>query len=116
MPRYILIDNHTGYIFGDTADLPGEHIMDGAAARDHEMTPTLAARWVDEAIIGAFGRTYIQHSYAPAGARGYHVYRADVDGSDAVPVVWDGQDSETIREVVDNCDFICFMEVIDETD
>lgn len=115
MPRLILIDDHSGYIFGDTADLPGDHVMDGTAARDHEMTPTLAARWLDEAGIGTFGRSYVEHRQKPISAGGYHVYRADIDGSDAVPVVWDGQDQETIRTVVDNCRYVGFIETRDAT-
>lgn len=36
----------------------------------------------------------------------YDVYRADIDGSEAVPIVMDGQDQETIEAVQDNCQFI----------
>jgi hypothetical protein len=113
MPRFILIDDATGYIFGDTADMPSGHLIDGAAVRDREMTPELAARWLDEAVIGAPGRVYVKHPRAPGGGGGYHVYRADIDGSDAVAVVTDGQDAETIRAVVESGEFVCFVETRD---
>lgn len=110
MARYILIDNYSGYIFGDTADLPLSHLIDGAPAREHDLTPALAARWLDEAEVGDYGRTYTLLPYAPLSTQsGYLVYRADVDGSDAVPVVQDGQDAEAISAVVRDCEFVGFV-------
>ena len=47
MPRYILIDNNSGYIFGDSADF--------AAGNQSDLTPTEAARLMDESI-GEYGR------------------------------------------------------------
>ena len=41
---------------------------------------------------------------------GYHVYRADVRGSEAVPVVQDGQDQDTINAVMELCDYVAFIE------
>ena len=115
MARYILIDIHSGYVFGDTADMPAGHLFQGGefAGRSVAMvgggalTPVLAARWLDEAVIGEFGRSYEEHG-ARSGAQrggqsGYLVYRADLDGSDAVPVVQDGQDRETIEAVERDC-------------
>ncbi len=98
MARYILIDNCSGYIFGDSADLDGQ-IFSG--------TPIEFAAALD-ASIGAHGRTYEDVSrYALASNEtGYHVYRADVDGSEAVDVVWDGQDQDTIDAVIDNCEYV----------
>ena len=90
MARYILIDNHTGYIWGDSADLNGA-IFSG--------TDLEYARALDESI-GNYGRSYTSQRRARAGQNGYHVYRADIDGSEAVPVVWDGQDQETIDAVI----------------
>lgn len=99
MPRYILIDNCSGYIFGDTADY--------RAGDQSDITPTEAAAALD-ASIGEHGR-----SYAEVGRRelasnetGYHVYRADVRGSEAVPVVQDGQDQETIDAVERDCEYV----------
>ena len=64
--RLILIDNYSGYIFGDYT---------GACL-------TEAARMID-ADNGEYGRTYTVHSRAPRDTRdGYHVYRADVRGSE----------------------------------
>ena len=98
MARYILIDNCSGYIFGDSADLGG-HIFSG--------TPVEFAAALD-ASIGERGRTYedaSRHALA-SNETGYHVYRADVDGSEAVAVVWDGQDQETIDAVVQDCEYV----------
>lgn len=102
MPRYILIDNHSGYIFGDSADYNG-HIahtpLDYAAALD--------------ASIGEHGRTYTEVSSLAANETGYRVYRADLNGSDAVTVVHDGQNQETIEAVERDCDHVCTIKIWD---
>ena len=101
MARYILIDNNSGYIFGDSADF---------ATHQSDLTPASAARLLDESI-GEHGRHYVEHSSAPASTvTGYHVYRADVRGSEAVPVVQDGQDQDTINAVIELCDYVAFVE------
>lgn len=103
MPRYILIDNNSGYIFGDSADF--------AAGNQSDLTPTEAARLMDESI-GEHGREYRELSSVPRDTRtGYAVYRADINGSEAVPVVQDGQDREMIEAVERDCEFVAFVEV-----
>ena len=53
MARYILIDNGSGFIFGDTADLKGyEHL----GQLEHDAIQ--AARLVDENEVGVHGRSY----------------------------------------------------------
>lgn len=96
MARYILIDMHSGNIWGDTADLNGRAV-DCASIIE-------AARALDESV-GAHGRAYQEGSRADirSGRDGYVVYRADIDGSEAVPVVQDGQDQETIDAVTRDC-------------
>jgi hypothetical protein len=111
MPRYILIDNASGYIFGDTANLPSTHVIDGetmAAWGDASLTPALAARWLDESEVREFGRSYeaVSRSALASNETGYHVYRADVHGSDAVPVFMDGQDREAIEAVERDCEYV----------
>lgn len=102
MARLILIDNNSGYIFGDTADF-----ADGRA----DLTPVEAARLLDEKVVGEFGREYREHSGSPSSTvTGYLVYRADINGSEAVPVVQDGQDQEMIDAVMEQCEFVCFVE------
>jgi len=98
MPRFILIDNGSGFIFGDTGDLDG-------AARDE--TPLEAVARLDTSV-GAHGRSYEEVSrYGMASNEtGYHVYRADVRGSEAVPLVDDGQDQETIDSIVRDCEYV----------
>lgn len=103
MARYILIDNNTGYIFGDTADFASGRQSDIENISD-------AARMLDESI-GEYGRKYTEHAQNPMStATGYDVYRADINGSEAVPVVWDGQDAETINAVVSCCEYVGFVE------
>ncbi len=101
MPRYILIDNHSGYIFGDSADIDGKLFVG---------TPLEVAAALD-ASIGEHGRTYTEHSSRPSDTRsGYHVYRADINGSDVVDVVRDGQDQEMIDAVSSGCEYVGFIE------
>ena len=99
MARYILIDNHTGYIWGDSADLNGA-IFSGTAVE--------YARALDESLHD-HGRIYNAQSRAEPGQTGYHVYRADIDGSEAVAVVMDGQSQETIDAVTKSCRYEGFI-------
>ena len=96
MPRYILIDHDSGYIFGDTADY-------AASVASGDITPVLAARLLDESL-GDHGRTYEEHGsgHRPNGSA-YRVYRADVGGAEAVAIVNDGQDRKTIGLVERDC-------------
>lgn len=101
MARYILIDNGSGYIFGDTADFAGGSTLE----------PCEAARALD-ATIGEHGRHYDLIRQNPNDSRtGYHVWRADIDGSEAVAVVHDGQDQETIDAVERDCRYEGFVTV-----
>ncbi len=104
MARYILIDNCSGFIFGDTADY--------AAGDLSEMTPTEAAQRLD-ASLNEFG-----HSYEEVGRRalaanetGYHVFRADVGGSDAIAVVQNGQDQDVIDAVERDCEYVTSIRI-----
>lgn len=108
MARYILIDSITGYIFGDTADFASGHQSDIRSIAE-------AARLLGE-HIGAGEYTYIEHSSRPSGADGYHVYRADINGSEAVPDILDGQDQETIEAVERDCDYVGFVQCVREAE
>jgi hypothetical protein len=99
MARYILIDNPSGYIWGDSADLDGK-IFTGTALE--------FAKALDESI-GGEGRSYAEQSHYASNEPGYHVYRADIDGSDAVTIVRDGQDQETIDTVTEACRYEGFI-------
>jgi len=102
MARHILIDNNSGYIWGDSADLDGK-IFVGTAAE--------FARALDESL-GETGRQYTELNSAPRDNRtGYHVYRADINGSEAVTAVWDGQDQDTIEAVMRDCRYEGFIEI-----
>jgi len=108
MARYILIDNASGYIFGDTADFNGVI----AQAQANGGTPIDAAREMDEAVVGEHGRTYEEVDSLASNETGYHVYRTDVGGSDAVVTVWDGQDQDTINEVIASCPLVATIRCI----
>lgn len=99
MARYILIDNHSGYIFGDSADINGK-IFDG--------TPCEVAQAIDESI-GEYGRSYEESDPDNSTVSGYHVYRADIDGSEAVGNIHDGQDQEMIAAVERDCEYVTFV-------
>jgi hypothetical protein len=99
MARFIIIDQNSGYIFGDTGDLDGP-------ARDE--TPSDACRRLDLRIAGSDTTEcdYVEHgpNYRPAfNEHAYHVFRADIDGSEAIPLVADGQDQATIETVERDC-------------
>jgi hypothetical protein len=108
MARYILIDNYSGYIWGDSADLGGK-IFTG--------TPVEYAQALDESL-GEYGRTYteVARRALALNATGYHVYRADIDGIETVPVVEDGQDQETIEAVERDCRYVTTIQIGDGDD
>ncbi len=110
MPRYILIDNCSGYIFGDTVDMPGDHVIDGRTMREwgDDATPIMAAQWLDEAVVGEFGQRYTEVSERDLASNesGYHVYRADINGSDAIVPIRDGQNQDEIDDVIQNCRYV----------
>ena len=66
---------------------------------------------MDESI-GECGRDYREMPSAPNDTKtGYFVYRADINGSEAVPGIVDGQDQEMIEAVERDCEFVAFVEV-----
>src|SRR5690606_38830195 len=83
MPRYILIESNSGYIWTDTADLPGWG-ESGQESVD-------AARLIDE-HIGAPGREYelFRSARSAPDGSGYHVWRADVAGRGPLSAALDG--------------------------
>jgi len=100
MPRYILIDSYSGYIFGDTADY-----LNG-----HDFISIVEAAQLLDASIGKYGLRYEELDRNPGtGQTGYDVYRADIGGSDVVPIVHDGQNQETIETVERDCEYVGFV-------
>jgi hypothetical protein len=116
--RIILIDKDSGYIWGDSADLNGGIFQltesdydqigprhptadDWALAFAHALDMSLGERW----------RAYAMQSAATArnGQSGYMAYRADIGGSEAVGIVFDGQDKEVIEAVERDCELIGFI-------
>lgn len=101
--RLILIDNHSGHIFGEFAGngYTGNFDLDVCLAE--------AAAHVD-AQNGEQGRIYTVTRGNPRTTQtGYHVYRADVRGSEQVPAITDGQDQEMIDAVERDCEYLGFV-------
>jgi hypothetical protein len=105
MPRFIMIDSDSGYVFGDSADINGRILPC--------TNPIEACEGLDHSI-GEYGRTYIEHypdsDAARRGANGYFVYRADINGSEAIGLIHDGQSRETIEAVQRDCRLVAFVE------
>lgn len=101
--RLILIDNNSGFIFGEFAsnDYTGNYNAYDCMVE--------AAKHVD-ADIGAQARIYTAQVSAPRSTQtGYHVYRADVRGSEQVGAITDGQDAEMIEAVERDCEYLGFV-------
>ena len=105
MARYILIDNASGYIWGDSADVAG-WIFVG--------TPLEFAAALDRSV-GAHGCVYAEVGRRDLARNeaGYHVFRVDVDGSEAVVVVEDGTDQEMIEAVTRDCAYVTTIRCTD---
>ena len=88
MPRYILIDSHSGYIF---ADLEAKNMIEAARRCDHEH-------------VREFNRTYVEGRHG----NGYEVWQADA----AMPKVTDGQDQKQIEAAQMLCRRIGFVTYI----
>jgi hypothetical protein len=94
MARYILIDNCSGYIWGDSGEYaPGTDITG----------PIHAARMLDY-DLGEQDRRYeeCRRSQLASNETGYHVYRA----SNEFPAVDDGRASDTIMAVESDCEYV----------
>lgn len=100
MAAYIIQDAYTGYIWGDTRDIGGKPV------NFDEITD--ACRAVDESI-GEFGRVY-EEVPRLGGDTGYIVYRVDIDGSEAVTVIHDGQSRDEIEAVMRDCLLVGYVE------
>ena len=113
--RLILIDNSSGFIFGDTANSRlgrlDEWIDNNSdAIGDTERLSLLAARLLDDSI-GEHGREYEFFNHdARDIVSGYLIYRADFNGSEVLPVVTDGKNQETIAAVQRDCRLEGFVE------
>lgn len=102
MARLILIDNNSGYIFGEHTSsdrLDDELLVAAARSVDTEIDPSEAAT-----------RTYEARTSAPRDtSTGYHVYRSDVRGSDQIGNIINGQDQELIAAVQRDCEFVGYV-------
>jgi hypothetical protein len=106
MPAYIIIDAWTGYIWADTRDF--------SPLLEYGTTPAEACRIMDEGI-GTFGQTYREVPRLNADT-GYIIHRADVEGSEAVSIVHDGQSAEEIAAVRKHCPIVAYVEWDDPQD
>ncbi|WP_072389826.1 hypothetical protein [Hyphomicrobium sp. CS1GBMeth3] len=110
MAHYILIDNHSGYIWSDTRDLNG---WSNSEWTDGNGGPEEACKLTDE-DLHVYGRTYERAYGLASNETGYHVYRVDVNGSEAVGVVEDGQDQEMISAVERHCQRVATIKTRNE--
>lgn len=105
MQRYILIDNYSGYVWGDSSDLNGAvftgTIEEYAAALDKSIDASAA---VD--------RSYVMQTRPDADEQGYLIYLADADGGDSFPVMQNGQDDETIEAIRRDCKYLGFLRFV----
>lgn len=105
MPRFIMIDSDSGYVFGDTADLNGKLVPCS--------NPVEACHAMDHAV-GEYRRTYREHGpdshAARRGASGYFVYTAR-EGQ-RYPFIHDGQDKADIAAVQRNLTLVAFVETV----
>ena len=93
MATWILIDKSSGYVWGDSRDLEGK-IFTGDALEFAEALDKSTKAWEPGEYRWAAD---------PTGAVRYFVYRVDIAGSEAVSVVHDGQDQDTIAAVESSC-------------
>lgn len=98
MTRYIIVDNYTGFIWGDSVDFPKEpdDILSVCRMLDDE--------------IGSYehGITYEKVSYFN-GEFGYLVYDASIPNGNKIPTSYDGQDQEIIDTVTNNCTLLGYV-------
>lgn len=101
MARYILIDNYSGFIWGDSSDLEGKAFIG---------TPIEFATALDTFSKNT-PRSYEEVSrYALASNEsGYHVYLA----GEAIPIVQDGSDEVEIEAVTINCEYVTAIRYTD---
>ena len=104
MARYILIDNNSGFIFGDTKNINCSRTF---------KNPAEAAKMLDESI-GEPASEYVEiyGDHDTSGKSGYGVYSAD-DIEDMTEVE-DGTDQATIDKFCRKCVRICFVETVRE--
>lgn len=117
--RIVLIDNNSGYIFADSADLEGRIFTWDDVATDFPQSPTeddfaLSFAKALDRSIGETGRAYRMAGSDPASTEtGYHVYQIDIDGSHVIGDVHDGQDRELIEAVTTCGRYLGFVATVD---
>lgn len=104
MKRYILIDNASGYIWGDTADYIA---CDAFLSSRWTGSVIGAVRMLDEGI-GCEPREYVEHGPTFRASDGYTVYSAD-DPEDDIPIIDDGQAQHATDAVTAWCPTIAVV-------
>lgn len=111
MPRLIIIDSHTGYIWGDSADIPHDYATAAGFDSSGNTGPDniiAACRALDLSIGGnrpAYEYVSDRNPRALNGQDGYIVYHDNVSG-DAVANIHDGQDPAVIEAVTTQCPIV----------
>jgi hypothetical protein len=86
MKRYILLDIHSGYIFGDMV----------------ESSPVFAAYFLDRSLMNDESDYSYQETGRHDARATYHVYCANDD----FPAIYDGQDDALIKAVIRDCPYV----------
>jgi hypothetical protein len=86
MKRYILLDHHSGYIFGDVV----------------ESSPVFAAKSLDLSLMNDESEYLYEETGRHDAIARYYVYYA----SDDFPIIDGGQDQELIEAVIRDCPYV----------
>lgn len=118
MTRLIIQEAHSGFLWADSALFQPAHCADYSAGGFDPSGPCcdaniLAAIRTMQWEIGDLDQQWEivsrRDARILAGRDGYIVWRADVDGSDAVAAIQDGQDMDTIRAVERGCELVAVV-------
>lgn len=107
--HFILIDTDSGYIFADTRDLAGYDPSYATGLRYAEgidAAAKYAAETLDRSLMSQMSQVDDYKIVSRGTPDSYDAYRVDINGSEAVALVRDGQDQETIDTVEHECDYV----------
>ncbi len=103
MARYIFIDRNSGFIFGDSANIDGKIVNGSPCDVAYELDMSIGYPYPDANF--SHGIAYEETARSDLDAT-YDVYRADINGREAVVAIEDGQDQEIIEAVRRDCQYI----------
>lgn len=105
--HYVIVDNHSGYIWGYTADVNGKTIPCQSAIE--------AAKVIDESM-GEHGRLYEEVSRLASNETGYHIYQVPEHDGKEVVVIQKEQHESTTDPSLWGCELVATVRVFKEFD